>query len=183
VTAKAELVVRRQGRGGRWRFQIQLETRQSETDGVIRLAAAPSCSVVAPIHIYSPGDSPLPFTARFTHDSSVHFDVAPTAGMLPVEAAGQPPPTASLDVGLESPVVALGGPNGGSPGATSATVWVKYTAPGYGQMGKTLRGRLMVQTDEASWSWDVLGLQPVYSPPDKSKMRSHLRCPSTSQKS
>eukprot|EP00884_Botryococcus_braunii_P022119 jgi/Botrbrau1/8591/Bobra.0380s0012.1 len=174
VTAKAELVIRRQGRGGRWRFQIQLETMQSETDGVLRLAAAPSCSVVAPIHIYSPSDFPLPFTARFTQESSMQFDVTPKSGMLPVEAPGKPPPTGSLDVGLDPLQQSLGEQELSEGAQPSATVWVKYTAPGYGQMGRALRGRLMVQTDEASWSWDVLGVQPSYMPPDKSKMKSHV---------
>lgn len=174
VAAKVELVVQRQGGGGRWRFHIQLETTPSQLDGVLRLAAAPSASVVAPLFIYSPSDVPVPFTARFTQDSSMQFDVTPASGMLPVEAAGKPAPTASLDVGLH--------PRAGEEDSwlAPATVFVKYTAPGYGQAGSAARGRLVVQTEDASWSWAVQGIQPDYHPPDKSRMKSHLLDPSRS---
>lgn len=103
----------------------------------------------------------------------MQFDVTPASGMLPVETAGMPAPTASLDVGLHPQPVSAEEKGG----LASATVFVKYTAPGYGQAGSAARGRLVVQTEDASWSWAVLGLQPPYLPPDKSCMKSHLLDP------
>lgn len=160
LSAKVELVVTRQGGGGRWRFHIQLEATQPESDGCIRLAAAPGESAVAPLRIFSPTDVPMPFTARFSHDSSMHFDVTPATGILQVEPPHAQNP--ARDRTTEGVV------------ETEPALWVKYTAAGHKDAGKAPSARLIMQTDEASWSWLVYGVQPKYNPPNKDLLQSQI---------
>ncbi len=169
LSARVELVVTRQGGGGRWRFHIQLEATQPESDGCIRLAAAPGASAMAPLHIFSPTDAPMPFTARFTHDSSMHFDVTPASGILQVEQT-----TAESPKGARSPEGAPLPPASKGAAPREPALWVKYTAAGHKDAGKAPSARLIVQTDEASWSWSVHGVQPTYKPPNKNALQSQI---------
>ena len=62
------------GAGGRWRFDIRLESTQPDEDGTVEIAASPGQATTVPLYLYSPAEQPLPFTMHFTSDSSVQFD-------------------------------------------------------------------------------------------------------------
>ncbi|KAK9828703.1 hypothetical protein WJX72_001600 [[Myrmecia] bisecta] len=145
MSARIELVVRRPS-GGRWRFEVRLDATKPDVDGQIRIEAMPGQAVTAPLHIYSTTDQPTTFTAHFTHDSSIQFDVFPAQGVLPVEpGAGQAP-----------------GP---------AAIYVQYSAHEY---GKVPTGKLIILTDDTQMTYSVQGVQPAYQPPDKAALPLHV---------
>jgi hypothetical protein len=46
------------------------------------------CTAELPLLLYSSGPQPQPFSADFTPDSPLNFDVLPAKGMLPPAPAG-----------------------------------------------------------------------------------------------
>lgn len=73
---QVELVITK-ANGGRWRFEIRLEATQPDVDGHLEIAASPGQASLSPLRLFAPGDEPLAFSAHFSHDSSMQFDVAP----------------------------------------------------------------------------------------------------------
>jgi len=52
-------------------------------DGVLALEAHMGCTAELPLMLYSSGPHPQPFTAEFTPESPLNFDVLPASGLLP----------------------------------------------------------------------------------------------------
>lgn len=55
--------------------------------GVLQLEAHLGCTAELPLYLTASGSQPQPFTAEFTPDSPLNFDVQPCKGLLPPAAA------------------------------------------------------------------------------------------------
>jgi hypothetical protein len=166
-----------------------------------------------PLLLFSSGDAPVEFTAEFTPESPLCFDVRPARGLLPVA-----PGTAAVADGG-------GGGGGGSGGgadtharrpegrpaaaACGAPITVLYTCrwvdlihssaiPFFQrnqhsktnarqptnhvnqmcfysrEMGRVMRGRLVVHAAGSQHVYDVVGRLPKYNPPDVKALKSSL---------
>lgn len=125
--------------GGRWRFEMQLEASEPDLDGIISIEALVGHTETAYFKLASPMANPAKFTAAFTADSPLEFSVTPATGYLP--AAG-------VHEGTGEP--------------TSTAFAVSFTPKEYGAMAV---GRLVVQTAEVEWVFEVRGARPQYVPP------------------
>lgn len=146
LTAEVELVIHKAS-GGRWRFQIHLHASEPENDGVFTIESAMDQTSSIPIYLYSSSDKPVPFTANFTPDTPLSFDVRPTKGML------QP------------------APRDGSQGTPA--MQVLYTCRDF---GKIMKGRLFVQAGDLQYSYELRGRMPTYQPPKPSDFKVRLAC-------
>lgn len=61
-----------------------LQSTAPEIEGVLTLEAHMGCTAELPLKLCSPGPSPQPFTAEFTPETPLNFDVIPAQGLLPV---------------------------------------------------------------------------------------------------
>ena len=125
--------------GGRWRFEVQLEASEPELDGIISIEALVAHTETAYFKLASPSAKPCKFTAAFTADSPLEFSIAPATGVMP--AAGVDPST-------------------GEPRSTAFAV--SFTPKEYGAMAV---GRVVIQTAEVEWLFEVRGARPQYVPP------------------
>jgi hypothetical protein len=66
-----------------------LQSSAPEVEGVLVLEAHMGCTAELPLLLYSSGPQPQPFSADFTPDSPLNFDVLPAKGMLPPAPAGE----------------------------------------------------------------------------------------------
>jgi hypothetical protein len=66
-----------------------LQASAPEVEGMLLLEADMGCTAELPLLLYSSGTQPQPFSADFTPDSPLNFDVLPAKGMLPPEAASE----------------------------------------------------------------------------------------------
>ncbi len=73
--------------GGRWRFEMQLIATEPDLDGTLVIEAALDQTSRLPIYLYSSTDQPQPFTASFTSDTPLSFNVLPSRGVLPPAAS------------------------------------------------------------------------------------------------
>ncbi|CAD7694978.1 unnamed protein product [Ostreobium quekettii] len=143
-SAEAHLIVCK-STGGRWRFNLELHATEPQSEGVLLLEAHMDQTAYVPVWLCSSTDEPEPFTANFTPDTPLQFEVKPAKGMLPVRGS------ASQDE--EPPCV------------------VSYTCR---DMGKTLKGRLHIQTKGTQYSFDLRGRQPVYNPPNRDDLVARI---------
>lgn len=60
-----------------------LQSTAPEVEGVLTLEAHMGCTAELPLMLYSSGSNPQPFTAEFTPDTPLNFDVLPASGILP----------------------------------------------------------------------------------------------------
>jgi hypothetical protein len=89
-----------------------LQAVAPDVDGVITLEAYVGRTAEHPLGLYSSGDGPEEFTAEFTPESPLAFDVRPARGLLPVAPAAG---------------CAVGGVGEGAGGAAVAPITVTYT--------------------------------------------------------
>jgi len=89
--ADVEFIVHKNS-GGRWRFEMQLQASEPDLDGVLTIEAAMDQTATVPIQLFSSSDKPQPFTASFTSDTPIQFNVLPQRGMLPPAGQQGPPP-------------------------------------------------------------------------------------------
>ncbi|KAF6261116.1 hypothetical protein COO60DRAFT_1637017 [Scenedesmus sp. NREL 46B-D3] len=122
-----------------------LRATAPEVEGVLLLEAHMGCVAELPLLLYSSGREPQPFSADFTPDSPLNFDVVPAKGMLPPAPASE----------------AAGGATQAAP--------LKVT---FMELGKALTGRLVVVTPDSEHTFVVQGRQPAYVPPCRSAMPS-----------
>jgi len=136
-----------------------------------------------PLMLYAPGDSPVEFTAEFTVESPLCFDVRPGRGVLPVapnmgieRASGGGAAIAQEGRRRED---GGGVERGGHAAAAAAAVaaapiTVLYTCK---DIGRVMRGRLVVHAAGSQHVYEVRGRVPQYMPPDKKALRSTLLDP------
>ena len=65
-----------------------MQSTAPEVEGVLTLEAHMGCTAELPLMLYSSGPVPQAFTAEFTPDSPLNFDVVPAKGMLPPAPIG-----------------------------------------------------------------------------------------------
>jgi hypothetical protein len=73
-------------------------------EGVLLLEAHMGCTAELPLLLYSSGPQPQPFTADFTPDSPLNFDVLPAKGMLPPAPADEAAAAADADAAKVAPL-------------------------------------------------------------------------------
>lgn len=76
VHTEVELVVQKTS-GGRWSFILDVSATAPDPDGVIVIEAQMNNTTSVPVMLYSPSESPEQFTATFTPDTPLQFDVIP----------------------------------------------------------------------------------------------------------
>jgi hypothetical protein len=69
------------------RSQTHLQATAPDIAGVLTLEAHLGCSAELPLFLTASGPEPQPFTAEFTPESPLNFDVVPSRGLLPPAAA------------------------------------------------------------------------------------------------
>ncbi|KAI8473771.1 MAG: hypothetical protein J3K34DRAFT_497953 [Monoraphidium minutum] len=157
LAATVPLAVVRAG-GGRWAYDVTVAAAAPDVDGVITLEAHMGRTAEAPLMLRAAGAGPEGFSAEFTPESPLAFDVRPARGVLPPAAAGG-------DAGG-------GGGGGVAGGGGAAPITVLYTCR---EMGRVLKGRLVVHTDSGQqYAFDVRGRMPAYVPPDPKALTSTL---------
>lgn len=153
LNATILLVVKKRS-GGRWLFDVQLAASEPEVDAAITLEAHMGRVAEAPVYLYSSSREPQHFVASFSAESPLAFDVKPSSGML------QPRPVEAR----------WGTATSTSSSAVAAPITVRYTCKEF----RTLKGRLVVQTDDQQYSYEVYGKPPEYIPPDPKKLTSTI---------
>eukprot|EP00798_Chlamydomonas_sp_ICE-L_P015727 gene15727-21848_t len=128
--------------GGRWCFEVQLQATEPELDGTLTIESTMDQTSKVPVYLYSTTSEPQAFTAGFTADTPLNFDVTPSRGILP-------------------PMLQEGEAPSGPP-----VLEVSYTCK---DMGKVMKGRLYVQTSDMQYSYDLKGKMPEYQPPHPSQ--------------
>lgn len=78
-----------------------LQATAPEVTGVLTLVAHLGCTAEEPLQLTASGPEPQAFTAEFTPESPLNFDVVPAQGMLPPAAA-----TANNPAGTAAPAQA-----------------------------------------------------------------------------
>jgi hypothetical protein len=63
-----------------------LQAAAPDIAGVLTLEAHLGCTAELPLFLTASGPEPQPFTAEFTPESPLNFDVVPSKGLLPVGA-------------------------------------------------------------------------------------------------
>lgn len=147
LEAKCELIISRSSGGGRWRFPLRLSVPSAAPDDVIRIEAPMGESRTVRFELANAFPVPAPFVAAFTLDSAGEFRVTPSQGVLP-------PSNASL--------YARGT---GMSRAVATTFSIDFTAREY---GKTYQGKLLIETDDMLWVFNVVGTLPSYRAPEGS---------------
>mmetsp|Transcript_8375 Transcript_8375/g.10006 ORF Transcript_8375/g.10006 Transcript_8375/m.10006 type:complete len:2211 (+) Transcript_8375:271-6903(+) len=141
-----QLVILRQS-GGRWPFEVQLESTEPDFDDSILVESSLKTTGSVSFKLSnrsSSNDEFSNFQAFFSSDSSTCFTVAPNAGVL-------------------------------APSSTGGTNFiVSFTPVEYGQR---YRGKLIIVTDDTQWTYDVTGDKPKDKTPQIKSIidtRSHL---------
>eukprot|EP00775_Hariotina_reticulata_P012144 gene12144-12282_t len=135
--------------GARWVYDVQLLATAPEIDGVLTLEAHMNCTAELPLMLFSSGDQPQPFTAEFTPESPLNFDVTPASGLLP-----------PCLVDHEAAEEAQQGE------AAAAPVKVTFLCK---ELGKVMQGKLLVTTPDSQHTFIVKGREPAYVPPTRSR--------------
>lgn len=136
--ARTQLVVTKRS-GGRWRWEMEIEAEEPDADDTIVVEADVNERASVAIQLFNSAPVFAPCRAGFTLDSAPELSVTPAEAVLP------PPST-------------VAGPSA-SPGATFV---VHYTPQSY---GRTCHGRLVIETADDRWVYDVVGTQRKYERP------------------
>jgi len=138
--------------GGRWRFEIVLEAAEPELDGTIQVEAYVNSVSEAVFLLSNPEPVASTFSAYFTPDSPSEFSVSPANGVMPPGPSSPQSPGETTEDGVE---------------------FVIAYAPR--EYGKDMVGRLVIQTEEMQWVFEVLGTRPEYKVPEGiSRVDTHL---------
>lgn len=70
-----------------WCVFLCLQATAPDIAGVLNLEAHLNCTAELPLYLTASGPEPQPFTAEFTPESPLNFDVLPCKGLLPAAAA------------------------------------------------------------------------------------------------
>lgn len=143
--------------GGRWRFEIELESSKPDMDGLLVVEASVGQVGKLPLHLNTQGNEPVKFQAHMTQDSDLDLDVFPKAGTL---------------------YPADGKDEEGQAETTKPALTVTYKNTGY---GKNANGCLVIETDESEYTYQVKGTITKYMPPDPKTVTSKLTTKQDSQ--
>lgn len=147
--------------GGRWRFPVLLEASEPDFDGTIQVEAQVNTVSEAVFLLANPEAHSSNFAAFFTPDSPAEFAVTPGSGVMP---AG-PQPTSPRGDSSPRPVASLDSGDG-------VEFVISYAPKEYG-MDKV--GRLIIQTEEMQWVFEVIGTSPEYHVPEgRSRVNTRL---------
>lgn len=75
-------------KGGRWRQEFRLDATESETEGVVDVAAQVGTSGSASVTVHGNASIAVPFKAFFSPESAIELDVSPAHGILPANLDG-----------------------------------------------------------------------------------------------
>lgn len=118
--------------GGRWPFELQLDSKEPDPDDHITIEAALQTTSSVVFRLSNREDAFANFQAYFTADSAFTMSVSPATGVLP-------------------------------PAGTGGTPFnVSFSPTEYGALQ---RGRLVIQTDEMQWTYEVTGAYPQVALP------------------
>ena len=165
--ASAELIVHKAS-GGRWRFDLGLLATEPETDGIITVEAGMDQTAYVPIFLRAEAGSvgPVRFAASFTAETPLLFNVTPDQGQL------LPPALAAADPETSAPSAPFGTASLTAPDPSlGATMWLSYTCRDF---GRVLKGRLLVQTDDAHYTFDLRGRVKAYVAPRAADFQSTI---------
>jgi hypothetical protein len=143
---RADLVVTRAAGGGSWRFPLHLAVAAAPPDAVIRVSSPLNVPGAVTFAQRNAVPRASPFRAYFTLDSPAEFNVSPAAGVLPSTTAA----------------LYAAGTGFADSSAVDTPLTVTFVPREY---GVSYRGLLVVETDEMTWSYEVLGSLPRYAPP------------------
>ncbi|CAG9460495.1 unnamed protein product [Pedinophyceae sp. YPF-701] len=150
----AAVVRRVSGSSGRWRFDVKLTVAAPDSDGKVVMEAKVGTTHIAPIWIFAPGDTPVPFEARFAPNTAAEFVllVEDMSTELPVR------PSSAAEEDLDLP-------------DDDAPIKVGYTPVMYGAKPS---GTLVVTFAGESRSIKLEGRTPQYVRPNRSRMKSTI---------
>ncbi|KAF8055917.1 CFAP47 [Scenedesmus sp. PABB004] len=151
VSAVAQLSVSASS-GARWLYDLHLAAAPPDCEGTLLLEAHMGATAELPLRLYASGGQAQPFTAEFTPDSPLNFDVRPARSVLPPAPRGGD-----------------GGDDGGGPGAGPAPLTVTFLCK---ELGKEVVGKLVVVTPDAQHVFVVRGRQPEWRPPARDALPS-----------
>jgi len=121
--------------GGRWKFPLAIEATEPEVDDLIRIEAIINTTASVAFSITNQFPVSAKFTASFTPESPLEFKIHPKNGIL------EPSTSVSAD---------------------GTQFVVSFTPREYGKM---LMGKLVIQTDDVQWTYEVRGTHPRYVAP------------------
>lgn len=135
-----------------------------DVEGELVLEAHMGCTAELPLWLYAPGPLPTPFTAELSPDTPLALDITPSSGLLPPAppddargARGAGKSNADGTDGTAAPCASIVPP----------PLRVTFTCR---EMGRVVRGRLLVTTPDRQYTYLLLGRQPAYLPPSKAAL-------------
>ena len=155
ASAEAELVVHKAS-GGRWRFDLHLQASEPNCDGTITIEAGMDQTSYVPLMLHSSSGSPEAFSAAFSSDTPLLFDVTVDKGLLMPRRDDGGSGLMFGGASLPAPDAAVGAP-----------LWVSYTCRDF---GKVLKGRLVISTEAAQYTFDLKGKVKAYVAPKAADM-------------
>ena len=170
ASSAAELVINKAS-GGRWRFDLHLTASEPETDGTITIEAGMDQTGFVPLMLHSTLGSPVSFSAAFSAETPLLFDVTVEKGLLlPRRERGGLRGVDGSSAGSGSAL--FGASSSSSPDdSVGAPLWVSYTCRDF---GKVLRGRLVVSAEDAQYTFDLVGRVKPYVAPRAAEMQSSV---------
>ena len=140
-TSPLEFVVNKLS-GGRFRYEVFVESTEPEVDDVITISSELGRSSSVSFKLANAFPHESKFVAALAADAPAEFTVHPAKGVLP------------------------------PAGSEGFPIVITYTPTKYGTL---LSGRLVIQTEEMMWSFEIRGTHPEYVVPEvESKTTSHL---------
>jgi len=139
----SHLVFKKTVGGGRWRFNLSLESLEPEVDDIIEIESPLNKPASVCFRLCNNSAAYAEFDAFFDAESSNEFSISPQAGVL------EPAPAGAENIAI----------SGGQKGTPFIVTFLPT------EYGKQVSGKLIIQTDEVMWSFLVRGYHPKYQAP------------------